>query len=149
MLRQLNVMLMERQIEGHFVTLTCALWEPKSRAVHLVNAGMPLPVLVRKGESRAIRVEGIPLGLLGNTEYEETLVTLEKGDLLAFFSDGLGEAASRDQEEFGARRLEDVLRQNAQRPTGEILEAVFAEIARFEAGGARRDDQTLLLVRVK
>lgn len=149
MLRQLNVMLMERQIEGHFVTLTCALWEPRIRAMHLVNAGMPLPVLVRKGESRAIRVEGIPLGLLANTEYEETLVELEKGDLLAFFSDGLVEAANPDQEEYGARRLEDLLQQNAQRPTGEILETVFKEMAQYEAGGARRDDQTLLLVRVK
>jgi len=149
LLRQLNVMLMERQIEGHFVSLACALWEPRSQAVHLVNAGMPLPVLVRKGESRAIRVEGIPLGLLGNTEYEETIVELEKGDLLAFFSDGLVEAANPDHEEFGARSLEEVLRKNAERPTGEILEAVFAEITRYEAGEARRDDQTLLLVRVR
>jgi sigma-B regulation protein RsbU (phosphoserine phosphatase) len=149
MLRQLNHMLMERQIEGHFVTLTYALWEPKTRALHLVNAGMPLPVLVRKGQSRTIRAEGIPLGLLANTEYEETLVELEKGDLLAFFSDGLGEAANPAQDEFGARRLEEVLQQNAHLPITEILETVFAEVNRHEAGTARRDDQTLLLMRVR
>ncbi len=149
MLRQLNLMLAERKIEGHFVSLAYALWEPKTRALHLVNAGMPLPVLVRKGESSTIRAEGIPLGLLGNVEYEETQATLEKGDLLAFFSDGLAEAANPAQEEFGARRLEDFLRQKAERPIGEILEAVFSEIARHEAGTARRDDQTLLLFRVR
>jgi phosphoserine phosphatase RsbU/P len=149
MLRQLNMMLAERKIEGHFVSILYSLWEPKTRVLHLVNSGMPLPILVRKGQSRTIRVEGIPLGLLGNTEYDETQVQLEKGDLLAFYSDGLAEAANPEQEEFGTKRVEEVLRQNAQRPIGEILEKVFAEVERHEAGGARRDDQTLLLIRVK
>ena len=65
MLRQLNVMLMERKIEGHFVSLTCALWEPRNRALHLVNSGMPLPVLVRKGQSRVIRAGGFPWAFWG------------------------------------------------------------------------------------
>ena len=149
MLRQLNLMLLERQIEGHFVTLTYALWEPKTRSLRMVNAGMPLPVLVRQGKSRSIRAEGVPLGLLAQVEYQETQVTLEKGDLLAFFSDGLAEAANSEHEEFGTRRLEQHLRENAQRPIGEILENIFAEITRFEAGSSRRDDQTLLIVRVR
>ncbi len=147
--RQLNLMLVERQIEGHFVTLAYALWEPKTRILRLVNAGMPLPLLVRQGKSRTIRAEGVPLGLLGQAEYQETSLKLEKGDLLAFFSDGLGEAANPELEEFGTRRLEHVLRENAPRPVGEILETVFAEIERFERGQPRRDDQTLLLLRVR
>jgi len=148
-LRQLNLMLVERQIEGHFVTLAYALWEPRTRALRLVNAGMPLPILVRHGKSRAIRAEGIPLGLLEQAEYQETSLTLERGDLMVLFSDGLAEAASPDHEEFGTRRLESLLRENAQRPIGEILETVFAEISRFEQGAPRRDDQTLLLFRVR
>ena len=148
-LRELNRMLVERRIEGHFVTLAYALWEPKTRALHLVNAGMPLPVLVRQGHSRVIRAEGVPLGLLENVDYQATSVTLERGDVLAFFSDGLIEAANSNHEEFGARRLENVLRENASRPIGEILEITFAEITRHEAGEPRRDDQTLLLFRVR
>ena len=46
-------------------------------------------------------------------------------------------------------RLEEFLRENAQRPIGEILELTFTEIGRHEAGKARRDDQTLVLVRVR
>jgi sigma-B regulation protein RsbU (phosphoserine phosphatase) len=149
MLRQLNLMLVERKIEGHFLSLLYGLWEPKACTLHLVNSGMPLPILVRKGQASALRVEGIPLGLLPNTEYDETVVQLEKGDLLAFYSDGLGEAANADQEEMGAKKIEELIRQNAQRPLEEILEAVFAEVARYEAGTPRRDDQTLLLMRVR
>jgi phosphoserine phosphatase RsbU/P len=146
MLRRLNVMLLERKIEGHFITLAYAVWDLKSRQLKLANSGMPLPILLRRGRSHSIRAEGVPLGLLENTAYQETSVTLEKGDLLALFSDGLVEAASSDVE-FGMRRLENLLRENARRPLAEIIDRVFSEIARFERGHPPRDDQTLMLVR--
>ena len=149
MLRQLNVMLLERKIEGHFVTLAYSIWEPRTRTLRLANAGMPLPLLVRHGKVRPIRAEGVPLGLLEHVEYQETSVALEKGDLLALFSDGLVEAAGSDHEEFGTRRLENVLREHASKPLGELTETLFAEIAQFEQGRPRRDDQTLLLIRVR
>lgn len=149
MLRRLNVMLLERKIEGHFITLTYGIWEPASRRLRLANAGMPLPILVHRGRSRAIRAEGVPLGLLEHTEYQEVAITLEKGDLLAMFSDGIIEAHNNQDGEFGARRLENLLRQKAQRPIAEIIEAVFSEVTRFEQGHPPRDDQTLLLFRAE
>jgi len=148
MLKMLNLMLLERKIEGHFITLTYGIWEPKTRSLRLANAGMPLPILVRQGHARPIRVEGVPLGLLEHMEYQETSLSLEAGDLLALFSDGLHEAANPRHEEFGTRRLEKLLREHAQRPVGEIVDRIFAEVASFEQGRPRRDDQTLLLIRV-
>ncbi len=149
LLKRLNLTLLERKIEGHFITLTCALWEPKARTMRLSNAGMPLPILLRNGRPQPIRAEGIPLGLLENTAYDEVALVLERGDLLAIFSDGLAEAANPQQEEFGIPRLEELLREQAQRPLAEIIEAVFSEVARFEEGRARRDDQTMLVIRAR
>jgi phosphoserine phosphatase RsbU/P len=148
MLRRLNLAFLERRIEGHFTTLLYGLWEAKTRTLRLSNAGMPLPILLRDRHCHPVRVEGVPLGLLENTEYQETTLTLQSGDVLALFSDGLEEAMNARDEEFGNRRLERALRENACRPLGEICDALFADIARFEAGRPRRDDQTLLLVRV-
>lgn len=149
MLRKLNSMLLERRIEGHFMTLTYGIWQARTRTLRLANGGMPLPILVRGGHAKPLRVEGVPLGLLESAEHQETMVTLQPGDVLAFYSDGLLEASNPQQEEFGSRRLENLLRENAARPTEQILEAVFAEIARFEQGQARRDDQTMLLLKVR
>jgi sigma-B regulation protein RsbU (phosphoserine phosphatase) len=149
MLRKLNVSLLERKIDGHFVTLLYCIWEPKTRMLRLGNAGMPLPILVRGGHSRAIHAEGVPLGLLEHTEYDEASLTLEKGDVLAIFSDGLIEAMNPQNEEFGARRLEGVLREGAQKPVPEIVERIFAHVSHHEQGGPRRDDQTLVLVRAR
>lgn len=149
MLRKLNVLLLERKIEGHFITLGYALWEPKAKTFHLANAGMPLPILVRNGQCRPIRAEGVPLGLLEHTDYQQTSVKLESGDLIAMFSDGIPEATNIKHEEYGSRRLENLLRQRAKAPLAEILEAVFKEVARFEEGRPRRDDQTMILLRVQ
>jgi sigma-B regulation protein RsbU (phosphoserine phosphatase) len=149
MLRKLNLTLLERRIEGHFITLTYGIWEPKTATLRLANAGMPLPILVREGRSRAIQAEGIPLGLLEQAEYQEASMTLQRGDLLAMFSDGLLEAANPQHEEFGTRRLENLLREHARRGLGEVMETIFAELTSFEQGQSRRDDQTLLLVRVR
>ena len=118
-------------------------------ALRLANAGMPLPLLIRNGRVRPIRAEGIPLGLLEQTEYQEISLKLKKGDLLAFFSDGLGEAMNPELQEFGGKHLARILRENQKRPLREIIDLLFSEIARFEQGRPQRDDQTLVLARVR
>ncbi len=149
LMRRLNAMLLERRIEGHFVTLLYGLWEAKTRTLRLSNAGMPLPILLRRDHCRLIRVEGVPLGLLENVDYEETPVSLESGDLLTIFSDGVLEAINPEGEEFGLARFEELLRRHTSRRVGEILDVIVDEVARFEAGRPRRDDQTILQIRVR
>ena len=149
LLKRLSLILLERKIEGHFITITYAIWEPGAKTLRLANAGMPLPILVRKGQTRTIRVEGIPLGLLEHAEYQDEVVKLESGDLFAMFSDGIVEAANTEHEEFGARRLENVLRRNSQRRPKEIIDRLFDEVREFEQGRPPRDDQTIVLIRVK
>jgi len=149
LLRRLNLILLERKIEGHFITLTYAIWEPRSKTLRLSNAGMPLPILVRKGQCRPIRAEGIPLGLLEHAQYQELAVRLEAGDLFAMFSDGIVEAANIKHEEFGPRRLEAVLRENFHRSPQEIIDTLFDKVREFEQGRPPRDDQTIVLIRVK
>jgi len=149
MMKQLNTLFLERKIEGHFITLSYAIWEPRTKTLSLANSGMPLPILVRKGQCRGIRAEGIPLGLLEHTEYQAITVHLETGDLLAFFSDGITEANNLQHEEFSSRRLENLLRQSAQKPPQEIVRLVFEELREFEGGRPQRDDETLVLLKVR
>ena len=149
LLRRLSLILLERKIEGHFITLTYAIWEPRMKTLRLANAGMPLPLLVRKGQCRPIRAEGIPLGLLEHAQYQEVSVGLVSGDLFAMFSDGIVEASNIKYEEFGPRRLENVLRQNFHRSPQEIIDTLFEEVREFEQGRPPRDDQTIVLLRVR
>jgi phosphoserine phosphatase RsbU/P len=149
MLKKLNVLLLERKIEAHFVTLTYCIWEPKARTMRLANAGMPLPILIRAHNVHAIRAEGVPLGLLDNAEHEETSVTLQKGDVLAMFSDGLVEANDIHRREFGTRRLENVLRDYSHLDPRGIIDNIFQELVNFEQGRPPLDDQTLMVIKAK
>ena len=111
---------------------------------------MPRPLHLRGGEVHPIRIEGVPLGLLEHNEYQEMTMTLEKGDVLAFFSDGVSEATDpKEEDDFGIQRVEEILRDNATRPAREIVDAVFTKLGEFEGGHPRRDDQTLVIVRVR
>ena len=125
------------------------MWESKAKTLKLVNAGMPLPLLLRRGECRPVRVEGVPLGLLDQMSWQETILQLESRDLLVMFSDGITEAMNAAHEEFGSRRLVGLLRQHGQRPLGEIMELIFDQVSLFEGGRPRQDDQTVMLIRVR
>jgi len=76
----------------------------------------------------------------------ETL--LGPGDLLAIYSDGLTEASDRSGEEFGEARLVRTIEANREREPRSLLDVVFDEIRRFNAGG-QADDQTMVIARVR
>ena len=148
MMIQLNQMLQQRQIEGHFLTLCYSIWEPERRRLQIANAGMPLPILIRAGAARALDVTGIPLGLLEVTRYEQTTVSLEPGDVLCYYSDGINEALNAEGEFFGGRRLEEVLLRKATKSVQEILAEVFGVLGSFAGSDTQRDDQTVMIVKV-
>jgi len=72
-----------------------------TRKLTLANAGGPYPLLVRNGQVQSIHLEGVPLGLIPDTQYDETTIDLEPGDVVLFASDGILESENTVQEEFG------------------------------------------------
>src|SRR2546429_8653574 len=64
----------------------------------------------RDGHVLSVRLEGIPLGLLPGTQYDESILDLVPGDVVVFASDGILESANAAQEEFGLQRLSAVFR---------------------------------------
>jgi hypothetical protein len=95
-----------------FVALAMARYEPATGTVIIGNAGLPDPYLVRKsGAIETINVPGprIPLGLKTAIAYETVRVTLERGDAMFIFSDGLPEAIAPDGEQLGYERLSAII----------------------------------------
>jgi sigma-B regulation protein RsbU (phosphoserine phosphatase) len=90
---------------------------------------------------------GIALGVEEGIPYNASEeISLESGDLLALFTDGILETR-RDQEMFGGDRLVSLLTRHRDRPAAEIVRLVLDEVSRF---GENRvdDDLTLVVVRV-
>lgn len=95
-------------------------------------------------------MDGVPLGLFPETQYEETSVELQPGDVVLFASDGIHESENASQEEFGHERLAALLagvspQHSASDISGNILTATDEHSG---AGMAPHDDRTLLVLRV-
>jgi phosphoserine phosphatase RsbU/P len=149
MLALLNQRLHGTRLESRFIALLFAVYDAASRRLTLSNAGGPYPLLLRDGHVLSIRLEGVPLGLLPGTEYDESSIDLLPGDVVVFASDGILESANAAEEEFGLLRLSAVLSGISPEDSARaIAERILAETDGHGAGAAPHDDRTLVVLRV-
>jgi sigma-B regulation protein RsbU (phosphoserine phosphatase) len=150
MLALLNKRLLGARLDSRFIAMLFAIYDAPTRRLTLANAGGPYPLLVRDGVVQAIRLEGVPLGLLPEIEYDEITVELRPGDVVLFASDGILESENAAQEEFGPARLEALLvGLSPQDSASGIAEQILvATDLHSGVGTAPHDDRTLLVLRV-
>jgi sigma-B regulation protein RsbU (phosphoserine phosphatase) len=150
MLSLLNQRLVGARIDSRFIAMLFAVYDASSRKLTLANAGGPYPLLVRNGRVQAILLEGVPLGLIPDTQYDETTIDLEPGDVLVFASDGILESENPTREEFGPERLAALLAAISQGDSArEITDQILAATdGHSGAGIAPHDDRTLVVLRV-
>jgi sigma-B regulation protein RsbU (phosphoserine phosphatase) len=88
---------------------------------------------------------GLPIGMLDDATYDDEALTLEPGDRLYFYTDGVIEALDANEEEFGHPRLLEAIAARRSLPLRAGLEAVAADV-RAWCGGRLKDDVSLLAV---
>ena len=97
-------------------------------------------------ETRRLEMDQFPVGMFSFARFETRIGLCGPGDVFAVVTDGVLEVADGDGQEFGHERLAAIVRENADLPLPRIFDSIMARASEF---GAREDDQTLLLVRVK
>jgi sigma-B regulation protein RsbU (phosphoserine phosphatase) len=148
LMRALNEVLLERKIDAQYVTLTLLLWSSRDRRFVMANAGAVPPMICREGEILKLRVEGVPLGLLDEREYDEVTFDAQPGDIILLYSDGIQDQINDQEEEYGRTRLARVLKSSYHRTPAEIVAAVAKDLAAFRGSAPDFDDQTLIAIRV-
>lgn len=148
LLRALNDALLERRVDAQYITLLLLLWDSRARQFTMSNAGNFPPLVLREGEILHPRVEGVPLGLLENREYEELVFDARPGDLLVLASDGVEDQQDPGGEQYGRARLGRAILAAGNELPGAVVSSIFADLDRFSGGGPPGDDQTLLALRV-
>ena len=138
---------------GTFVTAFYAVLDPIGRTLTYSRAGHNPPRLVRG--DRVISLDGaggLPLGIDGGEEYNQTTIHLHPGDLLLMFTDGITEATAplksgQERELFGTERLDNLLLDHGSRHPNECITRIRAAVAAFSANAPLSDDQTLIAIR--
>lgn len=149
MLGLMNDYLRQPRIDNRFVAMAFALYDSRSKTLTVANAGFTRPRLVRGGRVQEIPVDGVPLGILPDTRYEEKKLALQVGDVVVFCSDGLQECVNQHDEEFGLGRLEALIAELAPGSAQEIADGLLAATERYAASnGGASDDRTVVVLKV-
>lgn len=138
--------------DDHFVTLAAVRIESETSDVTLVRAGHePVLHLRREGPPEWIMPEGSAFGLLQVDQFEEGLgtvsVTLQPGDALVLYTDGLSETRNPEGEEFGHDRIADSVASLAGQPAETIVHRLLESARSFRGKGPPQDDITILALR--
>jgi len=126
-----------------FVTCLAALLDSRTGRLQYANAGHDLPYLRHAKGVSELRATGMPLGLMPNMSYEQKEITLEPGDNVLLYSDGLVEAHDPKGEMFGFPRLQKLV--GAHPGGATLIDFLLAELEAFTGDEWEQEDDITLL----
>jgi serine phosphatase RsbU (regulator of sigma subunit) len=143
-----NRYLAENIPSNRFVTLFYAELNPRTGALSFLNAGHNPPLIVHEaGTVEQLSSGGLPLGIKPDAIFREGRTQLQPGDVLVIYSDGVSEAGNPQGEEFGVKRLSDVVMRNIEASASGIRDRIESALTKFAEGTAAADDITLVIVK--
>ena len=143
---KINHGLFRRAIENRFLTAFYGVLAPDG-GFTFTNAGHNAPVLVTASGVRRLETGGMVLGLFEHAPFEEETLTLQPGDFIIAFSDGVTEALDVAGEEYmDDRLLASIERHRLQEPDA-LVASLLADVHAFAGAATPNDDLTLVMVR--
>jgi sigma-B regulation protein RsbU (phosphoserine phosphatase) len=136
--------------EKPYVSLAYGILNLKSREFRFTSAGHPPLLHLRGGGSASLLdVDGFPLGMAPDSDaFLEKTITLEPGDRLFIYSDGLPDAMNEDDEVFGAARLLESAARLRKGPLDAQLESLMMELNEWKGHAPLKDDVSVLALEV-
>lgn len=148
-LRRLNDALLRHDLGDRFCTVVYSRLVPTGRGARLVvsRGGHPAPLVRRRdGRVEPIGAAGPLVGVFPDMRVWDETATIEPGDAVVFYTDGVTEAR-RDDEQFGEDRLLALLAQVAADSAAGVAEAIESAVLDF-TGGRPTDDMAIVVLRL-
>jgi phosphoserine phosphatase RsbU/P len=142
----LNRLLCRHMVSGRFVTFCFVWFDAERHTIQYANAGHNPPLLVRaNGSVDRLGDGGTVLGVFAEAIYTQSTLSLDPGDRLLLYTDGITEARNAAGEEFGEERLARVASAPDMPSAESLKDHILRELAAF-TGGTFDDDATLIVV---
>jgi sigma-B regulation protein RsbU (phosphoserine phosphatase) len=150
MMQKVNRLVYEASANNRYATFFFATYDPRTGELRYVNAGHNAPMLVRRVTGDVLRLEagGLVVGLLPFASYEAQSVPLQPGDLFIAYTDGISEAMTADDEEWGEERMLASVQASSCASATDVLDSIFAAADLFTSGAEQHDDMTLLIMKL-
>jgi sigma-B regulation protein RsbU (phosphoserine phosphatase) len=146
----INRAISRRLAIDHFAALTLARFYPNEGRVELVNAGSQ-PVLAFRHDESSVEqfpTDDPPVGVDRRTEFQIQSISMDSGDILLLYTDGLIEAVNNRNKPFGREGVSSVLEQNASLGVDDLAQKLINDVEYFSSAGGRHDDETFVAVKV-
>lgn len=135
----------------HYATISYVSYNSGDHTIDYSSAGHQ-PMLLwreRQGEMETIRQKTDPIGIERSSVYENEKLTVELGDIIILFTDGLIEALNHEGRQFGIENLSRIVSENHASSAKEIATEVKHNLQAFLGSANLHDDQTLLIMKIK
>jgi sigma-B regulation protein RsbU (phosphoserine phosphatase) len=135
--------------KGYFVTMVYARLDTQSGQICYVNAGHNPAIWYHKqnGRFNTFGRTGLPLGLSRQERYEQSIVQLNEGDFVLFYTDGVIDATDKNNQPFTTEHLNDVIYENRNSSAQEIVEAIAEVVGEHSGSDTLLDDVTMSIVK--
>jgi sigma-B regulation protein RsbU (phosphoserine phosphatase) len=140
--------------KGMFVTAMYGVLDVRSGEVLISSAGHNPAIVWRQAQkqNQIVNPKGMALGLsdkpaIFNKAICEEKLQLQPGDRVVFYTDGVPEAMSSHNEEFGDNRLCDIVAQDAAQESKKLIEHLVKDIGDWRKGCPQSDDITIVTFR--
>lgn len=145
-LRNVNEIASDENPQMMFVTAFVAIYDSENNTLTYANAGHNPPYLIHNGPVALDGSDGTPLGLFPDEEYTDVIVSIEDGDAVFLYTDGVNEAVNESGEFYGIERLENVLENAYGSDDQNYLQAVEQSVGEFVGSAEQNDDITMLVL---
>lgn len=145
--KRLNRHLFRSTSNERFATLFFGIYDAETRQFRYTNAGHPPPLFVRGGEIKRLETGGTVIGLFEDREYEQEILEVGAGDLLIAYSDGLTESEDASGEEFGDKRLMDLVLQSPDASPHALIKRIVSTAETWSGSTEQSDDLTVIAAR--
>jgi sigma-B regulation protein RsbU (phosphoserine phosphatase) len=136
-----------------FVALLYAVLDPQQKIMTLSNAGQTQHVICSVDDPKPayIDTEGdkFPLGIVGECDYQETSVSLKRGDAVIFYTDGVVEAVNDKNELYGFDRFLSSIEGGKELKANLLLEKLMDDVTCYVGPVEQHDDITIVVLKVE
>lgn len=147
LMTNVNRLVCDASPENRYVTFFYGEFDPVTRRLVYTNGGHNPPLLLRGSEVLRMEAGGPPVGLFRPARYDQDEVTLEPGDILVLFTDGISEAENPAEEEWGEDALIAAIRSHASESPALMISKILEAADGFVSGAPQHDDMTLVVAR--
>ncbi len=149
LLKSVNKLFYENTPDDRYATLFLGVYDETTRQLTYANCGQNPPLVLRSdGNMERLRATATVIGLFREWQCCTQTITLQSGDVLVIYTDGVTEANDAEGNEFGEARLIETVRRNTGKTPAELIKAIQTAVQGFSVG-EQFDDLTLVVARAR